>query len=341
MTSAADRENPGKAGAATSPHARPRLLSVVTTAYRSEATIVDFVERVAAAASILADDVEIVVVDDGSPDRSAEIVRDLADRDPRVVLVQLSRNFGHHRAMFTAIEHARGDVIFLLDSDLEEPPESIGPMLELMKGERADCVYGVQKSRKGNRFERVSGDLFYCVFGLLSEVKMPRNVSTMRVMSRRYVDSLLRFRDRNPVFVPLAVITGYRQVPFAFEKASTSPTTYSVGRRLSLLLLLVTSFSGRPLELLFVASLVLAGFGFLFGFAVVISAMTGPMQSGWPSLMATIVFFFSLNALFTGVIGLYVKRLLEEIKDRPRTIVQEVYRQERVPAAEGNETRNG
>lgn len=301
-------------------------LSVVTTTYRSETTIAEFVRRALDAATAVGDHIELVVVDDGSPDRSAELVRNMVDEDDRIVLVQLSRNFGHHRAMLSGLEHAIGDIVFLIDGDLEEPPEHLSEMLRILKSEKADCVYGVQRKRKGGWFERLSGNLFYWLFGMLSEVKMPRNVSTMRLMTRRYVNSLLRFRDHNPVLVPLAVITGYKQIPYDFDKKSNSPTTYSVLKRLSLLVLLVTSFSGRPLALMFSASLVLAGFGFLYGIYVIIGAMTGPVQSGWSSLMAAVVFFFSLNALFTGVIGLYLKRVLEETKDRPRTVVQEVYR---------------
>ena len=305
-----------------------RLLSVVTTVFRSEATIVEWLRRAAAAAEAHAEAVEIIVVDDGSPDRSAELVRNLADEDERVVLVQLSRNFGHHRALLAGLEHSTGDLVFLIDSDLEEAPENLTDMLDVLRQQKADCVYGVQRNRKGGWFERRSGDLFYWLFDLLSDVKLPRNVTTMRMMTRRYVDSLLRFRDHNPVFVPLTLITGYKQVPHFFDKESTSATTYSIARRTSLLVLAVTSFSGKPLSLIFSASVFLAAAGLVYGAVVVVNALTGPVQSGWSSLMATIIFFFSLNALFTGVIGLYVKRVLEEIKDRPRTIVQEVYRRQ-------------
>lgn len=315
-----------RASGRTSELAKPRLLSVVTTLFRSEATIEEFARRALLAAEGVADDVELIVVDDGSPDRSAELVRDLADLDGRIALVQLSKNFGHHRAMLTGIEHAKGDLVFLIDSDLEEAPENLGPMLAKMREAKADCVYGVQNARKGGWFERWTGDMYYWLFNMLSEVEMPRNVSTMRVMTRRYVNSLLRFRDLNPVFVPLTLITGYRQAAYYFDKQSLTPTTYSIGRRLSLLVLSVTSFSGRPLYIMFSFSIVLAGLGILYGSYVILKALTGPVQSGWSSLMATIIFFFSLNALFTGTIGLYLKRILEEVKDRPRTIVQEVYR---------------
>jgi putative glycosyltransferase len=308
------------------PNERIHQLSIVTSAYRSENTIQTFLQRALKVTASLADDVELVAVDDGSPDRSPEIVRNLADQDDRIVLVQLSRNFGHHRALIAGLEHARGDLVFLIDSDLEEEPENLADMLASMRKEGADVVYGVQRERRGGLIERVSGKIFYSAFSLLSEVDLPRNVATMRLMTARYVRSFLQFKDRNPVLVPLSLLAGYRQVAFQFDQKSTSETTYSIPRRFSLLLLALTSFSGRPLLLIFWMSLILSLTSFSYGLFVVAQAMTGVVQDGWSSLMAAVVFFFSLNALLTGIIGLYVKLILEEVKDRPRTVVQDVYR---------------
>lgn len=307
---------------------RPRL-SIVTSIYRSDESIAEFLRRAIAVAAPHASTFELVVVDDGSPDRSAELVRKFADRDERVVLVQLSRNFGHHRALLAGLEIAEGDLIFLIDSDLEEEPENFGDMLAVMVETGADLVYGVQHERKGRWMERASGKLFFDIFGWLSEIRLPRNVTTMRLMTRRYLDSFLDFRDRNPVLAPLGVIAGYRQAEYRFEKKSSSETTYSLRRRFSMLLLAITSFTGRPLLLMFWMSLGLSAVSFLFGLFVVVRAATGPVQDGWSSLMAAVVFFFSLNALFTGTLGLYVKLILDEVKDRPRTVIQEIYRRPR------------
>ncbi len=300
-------------------------ISIVTTVYRSQKTVDQFVERVLSAGSQVAQNVELIIVDDGSPDDSAAIVRTMVDSDSRIRLVQLSRNFGHHKAMLAGLEEARGDMVFLIDSDLEEPPELLVEMMRVIAEKPVDCLYGVQKGRKGGIVERLSGKVFYWLFGALSEVKMPENVSTLRLMSRRYVRSLVQFRDKNPVFVPLSLLAGYPQAPFSFVKESTSKTTYSLRRRISLMLLAITTFSGRPLQLMFLASLIMAMVGLTYGLYVVTLALTGPVQDGWSSLMAVVVFFFSLNAVFTGLIGLYVKQVLDEVKDRPRSVVQEIY----------------
>jgi len=307
---------------------QPAMISVVTTVYRSNQTIAEFLSRVIGVAAPLASEIEIIVVDDGSPDNSVEIVKDALRRDERLTLVVLSRNFGHHKAMLAGLDVAKGDLIFLIDSDLEEEPEHLPEMLAQMNRTASDVVYGVQNERKGNMVERLSGRIFYKLFNSLSEVDLPRNVATMRLMTRRYVDTLLRFRDRNPVFVPLCVLAGYPQVGYRFDKKSTSDTTYSLMRRFSLLLLALTSFTGRPLAMMFWASLAMSSIAFLFAASVVIRALVSDVQDGWSSLMATIVMFFSLNALFTGTIGLYVKIVIDEIKDRPRTIIQDIFRKE-------------
>lgn len=303
----------------------PPKLSVVTTVYRSGSTVTEFVRRAIAAAEPHVSSIEIIIVDDGSPDDSGDIVRELAREDDRITLFTLSRNFGHHKAMFAGLEVARGDLIFLIDSDLEERPENFSNMLELMNNSRSDVVYGVQNSRKGNRLEKFSGWLFYKIFNSVSEVELPRNVTTMRLMTRRYLDSFLRFRDRNPVFVPLSALVGYPQAKYEFKKENTSKTTYSLARRFSLLLLAVTSFTARPLVLMFWASLFFSALGLIFGSFVVIRALFADVMDGWTSLMATIVFFFSLNAFFTGIIGMYIKVIMDELRERPRTVIQEVF----------------
>ncbi|WP_280949355.1 glycosyltransferase family 2 protein [Neorhizobium galegae] len=303
---------------------RPKL-SIVTTLYRSMDTIEEFIQRALAAGEAVSDDIEIVIVDDGSPDGSVTIVRRWVELDPRISLVCLSRNFGHHRAMLVGLEHAQGDLVFLIDSDLEEPPELLSEMSCVLREKAVDCVYGLQESRKGGRIERISGRIFYWLFSVLSEVRIPENVSTMRLMTRRYVTTLLKFRDKNPVFVPLSILAGYPQASFSFVKTSTSDTTYSLGRRVALTALAITTFSAKPLMLMLCFSLIMAFLGIVYGAFVVFHAMTGPIQDGWSSLMAVVVFFFSLNAVFTGLMGLYVKQILEEVKDRPRTIVQDIY----------------
>ena len=166
-------------------------LSIVTTLYRSAPHLEEFYRRITDVASRVSPDYELILVDDGSPDDSLSVALALCARDPRVSVVELSRNFGHHRAMMTGLARARGDLVFLVDCDLEEQPEWLEPFAERLRASNADVVYGVQVTRRGSWFERVSGEAFYRLFNMLSDVRLPRNVSTARLMRRRYVRSLV------------------------------------------------------------------------------------------------------------------------------------------------------
>ena len=163
------------------------FLSVVTTLYYSAPHLEEFHARVSRAAAALCPEYEILFVNDGSPDTSLDVALGLFRRDPHVRIVDLSRNFGHHKAMMTGLEHARGDLIFLIDSDLEEAPELLEAFLGTMRETSADVVYGVQQTRRGGPTERFTGWLFFKLFNLLSDSPIPPNVLTVRLMTRRYV----------------------------------------------------------------------------------------------------------------------------------------------------------
>src|SRR3954464_985692 len=151
-------------------------LSIVSTLYRSSATIDEFYRRAIAAAEGLSKNFELVLVNDGSPDDSRERALALHAVDPRVVLIDLSRNYGHHKAMMTGLTHARGDLVFLIDSDLEEEPELLARFNERLAVGDCDVVYGVQKERRGGLLERWSGSLFFALFNRLSDHRLPPNL---------------------------------------------------------------------------------------------------------------------------------------------------------------------
>ena len=168
-------------------------LSIVATLYQSAPYIEEFYRRATESArQLVNDDYEIVLVNDGSPDNSLELAIHLSELDPRVVIVDLSRNFGHHKAMMTGLAYAVGDYVFLIDSDLEEEPEWLLGFSKQMIQEHCDVVYGVQERRKGGIFERWSSQWFWRFFNMLTGMNIPTNLATARLMSRRYVDALLR-----------------------------------------------------------------------------------------------------------------------------------------------------
>src|SRR5438552_5376795 len=171
-------------------------LSIVTTLYCSAPHLEEFYARLCAAAERVTANFEIVLVNDSSPDNSLEIALSLYRKDKRVRVIDLSRNFGHHKAMMTGLAHACGNLVFLVDSDLEEEPELLEMFYLRLRETNADVVFGVQQKRKGGLFERASGSLFYKIFNVLSTHSIPENAITARLMIRKYVSSLVEYRER-------------------------------------------------------------------------------------------------------------------------------------------------
>ncbi|MBI5618342.1 MAG: glycosyltransferase family 2 protein [Gammaproteobacteria bacterium] len=304
-------------------------LSIVSTMYASAPYLEEFHRRATAAARDLTDGYEVVYVNDGSPDDSLEIALGLMAEDPKVRIVDLSRNFGHHKAIMTGCAHARGDLVFLIDCDLEEPPEDLLTLHQVMERERADMVYGVQESRKGGPVERFTGGIFYRVYNRLAAVQVPPNVLTMRLMSRRYVRSLIRHRDHEIYLLGLMCITGYKQVAVPVSKSSRHATSYSLTRRIAMATTAVTTFSTKPLTWMFQIGAVISVLSVLAATCISVRRILyGTTEIGWASLIVSIWLVGGMLMLGIGILGLYLGRVMSEVKDRPYTIVRQVYSHE-------------
>ena len=302
-------------------------LSIVATLYQSEPYVAEFCRRASAVArEIAGEDYELVLVNDGSPDRSLEVAVQLAAEDAHVVVVDLSRNFGHHKAMMTGLDAARGERVFLVDSDLEEEPEWLLGFARQMEAEGSDVVFGVQSERRGNAFERLSGSVFYKLFRLLTGIVQPNNIVTARLMTRRYVEALLQHRERELNIGGLWIITGFRQSRQTVEKHSSSPTTYSLSRKISHLVNAVTSFSSLPLVFTFYAGglISLTAVFYILHLAVRHFSASSP-PGGYTTIVASIWLFSGLIIFFIGVQGIYIAKIFSEVKQRPYTIVRHVY----------------
>lgn len=303
-------------------------LSIVTTLYRSAAHLETFYRQMAEQAQKVTSDYELILVNDGSPDDSLDIAIALHRVDPRVRVLDLSRNFGHHRAMMTGLAHARGDLVFLVDSDLEEDPAWLPEFHQELRRSGADVVYGVQERRKGGLFERVSGPVFYRLFAWLSSFPLPANVATARLMTRRYVRSLVAHGERETMIAGLWVLTGYRQVPLVVRKRSRSASTYDLARKVAILVNGITSFSDRPLVFVFYLGLTIAaGSALAAAYLVVRRIFFGVLLAGWPSLIVSIWLLGGLTLFSLGIVGIYVSRIFIETKQRPYTIVRHIYQQ--------------
>ena len=222
-------------------------LSIVTTLYYSAPYLQDLYERCCTAAAGITDHFEIVLVNDGSPDDALDLAVELHKKDRRVRVIDLARNFGQHKAILTGLAHARGDLVFYLDSDLEEDPDWLGLFHARMRETGADVVHGVQRKRKGRLFERLSGGVFYRIFRLLSSYPVPVNQTSARLMTRRYVESLIEHRDQEVFLNGLFAITGYEQISVPVEKADKGSSTYSLRMKFRFAVTSITAFSNVPL----------------------------------------------------------------------------------------------
>jgi putative glycosyltransferase len=303
-------------------------LSIVSTLYQSGLYLEEFYARCVSAAEKITSEFEIILVNDGSPDNSLNLAIEIHEKDPRVVVVDLSRNFGHHKAMMTGLAHAKGRHIFLIDSDLEEDPEWLHSFSQQMLDEKCDVVYGVQGKRKGNLSERFTGNLFYWFFQKVTRVDIPKNVVTARLMTHRYVQSLLRFDERELFLAVLWHITGFEQHPQIVQKLSTSETTYTLRHKITILVNSITAFSNRPLVGIFHFGVMILAMSLVYISYLIFNwiFLSTPL-SGWTSIMASIWLLGGFIISFIGVIGIYLSKVFSETKRRPYTIIKHTYDQ--------------
>ncbi|MDB5416124.1 MAG: glycosyl transferase [Rubritepida sp.] len=302
-------------------------LSIVSTLYRSAPSVAEFHRRAMAAGEAMAEEVELILVDDGSPDDSLERALALREQDPRVVVVELSRNFGHHKAMMTGLAHAQGELVFLIDCDLEEAPELLGKFHALMLAGDWDVVYGVQAIRRGGAFERASGAAFFSIVNVLSDQPVPRNVVTARLMRLDYVRALVAHQDQAFQISHLWAITGFRQTAMEIEKLALSPTTYSLRRRIDMAIKHVTTTSTKLLYLILAFGAGICVLAVLTtGFFIIRYLTHGVGVGGWTSLIVSVWFFGGTTVLILGILGIYIANILAETKHRPYTVIRRVYR---------------
>ena len=303
-------------------------LSIVTTLYHSSSYIDEFYKRCSFCAKKLSNDYEIIFVNDGSPDNSLEVVKSIASHDENVVVINLSRNFGHHKAMMTGLEYATGDKVFLIDSDLEENPEWLLDFNTKLEVEGCDVVYGVQETRKGGWFEKWSGEIYYKLINYFFE--HPKNITTARLMTKQYVTNLLLHREREIVISGLWILTGFDQLSYLVDKKSKGASTYSLARKLSHLFNTVTSLTSKPLIAVFVVGLIISCTTFFYACVLIVNRLifSTPVE-GWTSIMVSIWLLGGIIILFIGLIGVYLSKLFTEVKQRPNTIIKEIINEKR------------
>jgi len=300
-------------------------LSIVSTLYKSSAHVEDFLSACRQAALNFGGMYEIILVNDGSPDNSVEIVKQLAPKTTDIVLIDLSRNFGHHNALLEGLKHAHSEFVYLLDSDMEEEPNWLPDLYDTLIRDNADVVICIQSKRKGRTLERLSGHIFYWMMNKITPLKIQKNAMTARLMSRRYVDAMRAYQEQ-AIFLPgLFAHAGFQQSTLEFTKGSQSATSYSLRRRAALAVNAISAFSSAPLRYVFYTGVTISVYAFFGAVALIISwFFMAKAPSGWTSIFVSLWLLGGLILTSIGVMGLYLSRIFDEVKSRPTVIIKEV-----------------
>ena len=294
------------------------MVSVVVPVCNEQANLPELRTRLTAA---LGDhEFECILVDDGSADATAAMVRDFAREDPRFKLVSLSRNFGHQAAIVAGLTFARGACVAVMDGDLQDPPELIPDMVRVWR-KGAEVVYGLRTARREGWFTRATAAIFYRIQSRLTKTPMPLDAGDFAVMDRRVVDVIVAIGERHPYVRGLRSWVGFRQVAFPYERERRrrGARKYTVWKLLDLAVSGIVPFSVVPLRL---AALAGAGISTLALAAGVVGLLGGmPVLA---SVLVAVTFLFGLQLLVIGLLGEYVGRALEEAQNRPIFVVDDV-----------------
>jgi dolichol-phosphate mannosyltransferase len=303
-------------------------LSIVVPCFDEEACLPVLHDRLTAAARAASgDDYEIVLVNDGSRDRTWAIMQEIAAKDDHLLAVNLSRNHGHQLALTAGLDLCRGDVILVIDADLQDPPELLSEMLATMRREGADVVYGVRKSRAGETaFKRATAHGFYRLLSRATEVEIPVDTGDFRLISRRALDAFLAMPEQARFIRGMVAWIGFKQVPLPYNRDErfAGETKYPLKKMVKFALDALTGFSSAPLKLASHAGLLLSAGSVLIVAYIAYAWLSGNSIQGWTSLMLVVVVLGAIQMFVLALMGEYLGRLYNQAKNRPLYIVQEV-----------------
>jgi glycosyltransferase involved in cell wall biosynthesis len=303
------------------------LISVVVPCYNEEAMVEAFWRRTAPVLEALDPGYEIVFVNDGSRDRTAARIFALHLSDPRVKLVDLSRNFGKEIAMSAGLDYALGQAVVIMDADLQDPPELIPELVALWR-QGFDTVYATRSGREGEGLlKRITAALFYRVIGKLSRTTIPADTGDFRLMSRRVVDAVKQLRERHRFMKGLFSWVGFPSTGITYrrEPRFAGKTKWNYWRLWNFAIEGISSFSMVPLQLSGYIGFAASLFAFLYALVITGKVLIyGRDMPGYASIMVAILFFSGLQLIILGVIGEYVGRMFNEVKKRPLYLVQDV-----------------
>jgi len=303
---------------------RGALVSVVAPMYNEVDTARTFVDRVFTALD--GEHVELVVVDDGSTDGTRDVLAELAACEPRLVVVELSRNFGHQTAITAGLDHAHGQAAVMIDSDLQDPPELITTMLEHWRA-GSDVVSAVRVHREGEtRFKLGTARAFYRLMSRLSDIEVQQDAGDFRLLDRRALEGLRSMRERNRYLRGMTSWLGYTQTSVPYDRAArhAGETKYPLRKMIRFALDAIVSFSHAPLQVATLAGFVSASLAFLAIPVAIGFRVAGEFVPGVTTTIIAVLLLGGVQLMAIGVIGEYVGRIYDEVKQRPLYLVGRV-----------------
>lgn len=301
--------------------------SIVVPLYNEEEVLPETYRRLKSVMDSTKQPYEVIMVNDGSVDKTAQMASEICHEDSSFKLLNFSRNFGHQTAITAGMDYASGNAIVVIDADLQDPPEIITDMIEKWK-EGFDVVYGKRVSRKGETwFKKITAGAFYRTLNRLTDVKIPADVGDFRLIDKKVKEALLQVPEHNRYIRGLISWLGFKQtqVEFVREARFAGETKYPLRKMVKLATDGITSFSYKPLKFSVGVGIFLSVFSLIFAILVVVLRLTDvvTMEPGWASLMVVILFFFGFVLIMLGIIGEYLGRIFEEVKNRPLYIISE------------------
>jgi glycosyltransferase involved in cell wall biosynthesis len=300
--------------------------SIVAPVFNEMETLPRFYQRVVEVMRELRDDCELLFVDDGSTDGSPAVLQGLHATDPRVRVITFSRNFGHQIAISAGLDYARGEAVIIMDSDLQDPPEVIPKLVERWK-DGAEVVYAQRSTRAGEtRFKLWTASLFYRLIHGITSVDIPRDTGDFRLLDRKVVDTLITMREQHRFMRGLSAWVGFRQESVSYERKErfAGQTKYPLRSMVRFALDAITSFSHVPLQIASTLGFALAGMSLLAIVVAVVLRLVNHAITGQATTLVLVLFLGGIQLIFLGIIGEYLGRIYDEVRDRPLYVVREV-----------------
>jgi dolichol-phosphate mannosyltransferase len=305
-----------------------KKLSVIIPCYNEEQVINETYKRVVEVMNGIEYDYELVFINDGSRDKTLQLLKDLVSENPKVKIINFSRNFGHQCAVSAGINNCTGDYAAIIDADLQDPPAVIVDMLRIMEKENANVVYGVRKKREGESFfKKVTARMFYRFLNKMSEVKFPVDTGDFRLIDRKIIENFKSLKENNKYIRGLISWMGYKQCTCYYDREErfAGETKYPLKKMINFALIGIFYFSKKPLQLPLILGIASIFIGILYALFLIVYAFFTPGTEIMLMnlILMSVVLFSGLLLFVIGLLGKYLGNMFDEVKNRPEYIIDE------------------